>query len=289
MQNGTVISAIGRLFGHGRPAALGLVAGLMLLSGATSALFVSTLIRLRYERDLTRLVFADDLELLERAQAAARVSEEALRTEVSAPEPKDGSYIVLSIDEHRLWYKKGDLALWTTQVATGSGKTLVSEGEGGTWKFETPRGRLVVRSKEEDPIWVPPDWHYVELARQRNLELLHVGPEQRLRDGSALVVDGEDVVRVFRDGRRATLDGGESGVIVVDGKLMVPPLGTHQRRYQGVLGTRRLNLGDGYALHGTNQPATIGRSVSHGCIRLRNEDMVRLYDMVAVGTPVYIY
>ena len=284
-----MVSAIGRVFGHGRAVALGLVAGLMLLSGATSALFVSTLVRLRYERDLTRLVFADDLELLERAQAAARVSEEALRTEVSAPEAKDGSYIVLSIDEHRLWYKKGDLALWTTQVATGSGKTLVSESEGGTWKFETPRGRLVVRSKEEDPIWVPPDWHYVELARQRNLELLHVGPEQRLRDGSALVVDGEDVVRVFRDGRRTTLDGGESGVIVVDGKLMVPPLGTHQRRHPGVLGTRRLNLGDGYALHGTNQPATIGRSVSHGCIRLRNEDMVRLYDMVAVGTPVYIY
>jgi len=48
-------------------------------------------------------------------------------------------------------------------------------------------------------------------------------------------------------------------------------------------------MGDGYALHGTNQPASIGRSVSHGCVRLRNEDIAQLYAMVTVGTPVFIY
>ena len=77
--------------------------------------------------------------------------------------------------------------------------------------------------------------------------------------------------------------------IVSDGRLVVPPLGSNQRRYAGVLGTRRLNLGNGYALHGTNRPETIGRSVSHGCIRLRNEDIEKLFDMVDVGTPVYVY
>ena len=66
-------------------------------------------------------------------------------------------------------------------------------------------------------------------------------------------------------------------------------LGTNQRKYTGVLGVRRLNLGNGYALHGTNRPETIGHSVSHGCIRLRNEDITKLYDMVPVGTVVYIY
>jgi len=29
--------------------------------------------------------------------------------------------------------------------------------------------------------------------------------------------------------------------------------------------------------------------VSHGCVRLRNEDVARLYELVPVGTPVYIY
>ena len=36
-------------------------------------------------------------------------------------------------------------------------------------------------------------------------------------------------------------------------------------------------------------PESIGQSVSHGCVRMRNEDIERLYPMVAVGTPVYIY
>ena len=40
---------------------------------------------------------------------------------------------------------------------------------------------------------------------------------------------------------------------------------------------------------GTNQPASVGRAVSHGCVRLRNEDIAKLYAMVPVGTPVYIY
>ena len=50
-----------------------------------------------------------------------------------------------------------------------------------------------------------------------------------------------------------------------------------------------LNLGEGYAIHGTNRPQLIGRSVSHGCVRLRNEDIERLYDMVETGTAVFIY
>jgi len=41
-------------------------------------------------------------------------------------------------------------------------------------------------------------------------------------------------------------------------------------------------------IHGTNQENLIGQPVSHGCIRMRNEDIVRLFDMVAVDTPVEI-
>jgi lipoprotein-anchoring transpeptidase ErfK/SrfK len=41
-------------------------------------------------------------------------------------------------------------------------------------------------------------------------------------------------------------------------------------------------------IHGTNQENLIGQPVSHGCIRMRNEDIVRLFDLVAVNTPVEI-
>ncbi len=40
--------------------------------------------------------------------------------------------------------------------------------------------------------------------------------------------------------------------------------------------------------HGTNQEALIGQPVSHGCIRLRNQAMIHLYDFVKVHTPVWI-
>ena len=81
----------------------------------------------------------------------------------------------------------------------------------------------------------------------------------------------------------------EGKEIMANGNIIIPPYGTRQRKYKGVLGTFRLNLGDGYALHGTDDPNSIGRSVSHGCVRLRNEDIETLFNIVPVGTPVYIY
>jgi len=41
--------------------------------------------------------------------------------------------------------------------------------------------------------------------------------------------------------------------------------------------------------HGTNEEYLIGTPVSHGCIRMRNEDIVELFALVAVGTPVFIH
>jgi lipoprotein-anchoring transpeptidase ErfK/SrfK len=55
------------------------------------------------------------------------------------------------------------------------------------------------------------------------------------------------------------------------------------------LGARALYLGHTlYRIHGTNQPSTIGQTVSSGCIRLLNEDIEDLYDRVQVGTRVVV-
>ncbi|WP_334062278.1 L,D-transpeptidase [Limimaricola cinnabarinus] len=59
------------------------------------------------------------------------------------------------------------------------------------------------------------------------------------------------------------------------------------------LGARALYLfRDGrdtyYRIHGTTNPETIGSSVSNGCIRLRNEDVMALYENVAIGTHVTV-
>ncbi len=48
-----------------------------------------------------------------------------------------------------------------------------------------------------------------------------------------------------------------------------------------------LDFGE-YAIHGTNRPSSIGHFVSHGCIRMYNEDIRELYRLVGVGTPVVV-
>ncbi len=280
-----------RFFRHGRGAAVELVGIALALLAVSTALLVDT-VGVRLRRDLARLVLEDRLEVLESARWRVAGSERMLRDAEGAPEPPhDRPYLVISLGERRLWYKQHGAILFSAEVATGSGKTMVKEGGASVWKFETPRGRLVVQSKEEAPVWAPPDWHYVEQSRKRGLGLarLEFGQSLALADGSVITVAGNDVVRVLPDGRRNVLPATDGREIVVDGKLLVPPLGTTQRRYEGVLGTHRLNLGNGYAIHGTNQPKTVGRAVSHGCVRMRNEDIATLYAMVPVGTPVYIY
>jgi|FEC22Drversion2_1045045.scaffolds.fasta_scaffold00368_2 lipoprotein-anchoring transpeptidase ErfK/SrfK len=55
------------------------------------------------------------------------------------------------------------------------------------------------------------------------------------------------------------------------------------------LGVRALYLGwTTYRIHGTNAPGSIGHAVSNGCIRMRNEDVVDLYERVHIGAPVIV-
>jgi lipoprotein-anchoring transpeptidase ErfK/SrfK len=55
------------------------------------------------------------------------------------------------------------------------------------------------------------------------------------------------------------------------------------------LGAAVLVLGDGnYGIHGTNKNSSIGRDVSYGCIRMYNHDILRLFSMVDIGTPVSV-
>lgn len=59
----------------------------------------------------------------------------------------------------------------------------------------------------------------------------------------------------------------------------------------GPFGVRWMRLSvpwGGYGIHGTNNPKSIGKAVSHGCIRLYNEDVIVVYSKTPIGTPVNI-
>jgi L,D-transpeptidase YbiS len=69
----------------------------------------------------------------------------------------------------------------------------------------------------------------------------------------------------------------------------VPPWNSPLRRQKGMLGDFMLDLGGGVMIHGTPQEHLLGRSVTHGCIRVGSGDLKVLYDSVPMGTKVYIY
>jgi len=282
--------AVNKILSYGGKTVWMLVAGFV-IAAVLSVMLLTRTAELRYQRDVNRMVYNDNLGVLDEVKASLGMTGDSLRRlmEESPAEAANKPYLVVSIGDHMLWFKQGSKILFEAPIATGSGKELVAGG--GQWRFETPRGKLSVQAKEEDPAWVPPDWHFIELANKRGLGVIKLGSGQAIPAGDGVItVRNGEVVKRYSDGRTVPLGGGEEGrEIISGGNVIIPPFGTTARRYLGVLGTRRLKMGDGYAIHGTNKPETIGQSVSHGCVRMRNEDIERLYPMVPIGTPVYIY
>jgi hypothetical protein len=194
--------------------------------------------------------------------------------------------VVVSMFDRELYVLDGTDTLLVAPVAVAVDTTLAYNGK--SWKFETPRGKRRVIGKAKNPVWTPPDWHYAEVAGRQGLKLayLRAGRPTRLADGRQLTI---------RNNRVGTLDA--SGFwplpvdeeIVFDGTIFVPPAGTRNRHIEGELGKFKLDLGNGYLLHGTPHTDSIGQAATHGCVRLLDEDIEWLYSEVPVGTAVYIY
>lgn len=156
-----------------------------------------------------------------------------------APLHSSARYIVIRLAENRLYLFQGERVLWSAPVGTGTGFRL--EGRGRAYHFDTPRGIFRVQAKEKDPVWIRPDWSFIEDHRP------------------------------------------------------VPAFNSPLRREPGTLGTTALYIGYELAMHGTARPELVlrpdpeTRRVSHGCIRLTNEDARRLYYLADIGTPVLIF
>lgn len=65
---------------------------------------------------------------------------------------------------------------------------------------------------------------------------------------------------------------------------------THPSRYEyGVLGDYAMSLGDGYLIHGTLYKRQLGMPVTHGCVRLNDDDLEAVFRALSIGSRVYIY
>ncbi|HZP79715.1 MAG TPA: L,D-transpeptidase [Pseudolabrys sp.] len=96
-----------------------------------------------------------------------------------------------------------------------------------------------------------------------------------------------------------------SGTVSVDGKYIRPawsPPDVIKRENPRIpnvipsgspanpMGEAAITLSGGgqYAIHGTNNPGSVGRFVSHGCFRMYNSDVMDLYNRISLGTPVVV-
>jgi len=197
-----------------------------------------------------------------------------------------GFRLVVSLQDRHLWAIIGRDTVLSAPVAVAKGTKLDFGKQ--EWKFDTPRGVRTVLGKEADPIWQPPEWLYAETALEYGLKLGHLTPGHpiKLSDGRKLTMKN-NVAGVIDNGEFAELPTDEH--IVFDNTLFVPPMGSKNRKVEGELGKYRLLLGDGYLLHGTPYKESIGLAATHGCVRMRDEDIEWLYEHVPVGTKVYIY
>lgn len=144
-------------------------------------------------------------------------------------------YIVVDTARNHLYIKRRDRIMLDAIASTGSGTILDKPGEAkGQWIFDTPRGEFMVQSKLVNPVWVKPDWAFIE-------------------EGLAI------------------------------------PRSTGDRIESGVLGEYALGFGKGYFIHGTLYPRLLGKNVTHGCIRLNDDDLKSVYRLTRVGTPIIIF
>ncbi len=116
---------------------------------------------------------------------------------------------------------------------------------------------------------------YYVLGQRRAIRYpVGVGKEGMAWQGQATVAE-KHVRPAWR--KPPSINGGRYGPIIPGGSPR-NPMGA------AVLGLSRGN----YAIHGTNNPASVGRFVSHGCIRMHNSDVVDLYARAPIGTPVIV-
>jgi lipoprotein-anchoring transpeptidase ErfK/SrfK len=297
-------------------AVLVLALGLATFAVAGEVLNVRDLKRLDRVAVIDRMIAerSGNKEEMLRAAAAQKTAQvNALQTKLQTVEeqtndaPDTGQTIIVSTEENKLWVRDNGQTVFEAVCSTGKGTTLAFDGK--TLVFDTPIGKLKVLSKEENPQWVPPDWYYVEEARKNGMRVVHLNPGDSIDaatgqpatkkssgfwswiggssgssrvlrlQGNTVVEDDNGTVRELPPGK----------LIAAGDAVIVPPVDTPQRHFDKVLGRYRLNLGNGYAIHGTDETDKLGQSVSHGCVRLGDDDIARLYAMAHVGDAVIIY
>lgn len=131
--------------------------------------------------------------------------------------PRAGTLVTVDVARNRIYLFQDGRLIDRSPVATGSEKVLKKGGK--TFLFHTPRGRMKVLRKVEDPIWTKPDWAFLEegekvppLDSPKRRVKGHLG-KYALDLGDGIMIHGTDDVGSF--GKRAS-----HGCIRVPGDML---------------------------------------------------------------------
>jgi len=145
------------------------------------------------------------------------------------------SYLVINTTENKFRLYQNRKMVREGYCSSGSYIRLVTPEGSREWVFKTPKGRFTIQQKIVKPLWVKPDWAFIEEG------------------------------------------------------LPVPPADDESRYEWGVLGDYAMSLGDGYLIHGTLYERYMGMPVTHGCVRLNDEDLEAVFNSLTIGSRVYIF
>ncbi len=115
-----------------------------------------------------------------------------------------------------------------------------------------------------------------------------------IADRKLALIENDQVVKTYDAAVGAPVSPSPAGTFAVVARLPHPTWYTKGKVVppspRNPLGTRWIGLSaKGYGIHGTSNPRSIGRNVSHGCIRMRNADVEDLFERVSVGDVVELH
>ncbi len=159
------------------------------------------------------------------------VSESQKRLQSLTPQEP---YFIVNTTQNTFVLRSRKKILRQGLCSTGS-YTLLHAGDDKQFIFKTPKGMFRIQGKVTDPVWIKPDWAFIEEG------------------------------------------------------LPIPPKGSPDRYESGTLGDYAMSLGQGYLIHGTLYQRFLGMPVTHGCIRLGDDDLKAAYKALEIGSKVFIY
>jgi lipoprotein-anchoring transpeptidase ErfK/SrfK len=96
-----------------------------------------------------------------KSAAALQADNAQLQRKIRALAPS-GLYIVIDTAGNRVYLKRGEETLKEMLASCGSGNVLEDPVGGRTWTFDTPRGDFRILKKVTKPVWIKPDWAFLE-------------------------------------------------------------------------------------------------------------------------------